>query len=173
MAVKWLKLLVAHIRILSECNFKFRNNKSWRLKAKIGKYFQPNAMWTYIDSRTGRCNKIHWQNIQIALLNFYCVLKNRLDEYSVYFTNSTSYSFIQITGFEECPEFKEICGRIYLIHDGHRFTKHHVQNSRTYWRCSVSWRFKCSARIITQYINGREMSKVSNCKHTHFRQHRD
>lgn len=120
-------------------------------------------------------NAIKHSDEIFKLFHFSCVFtqKNEPNAYSVYFTNAKSYSSFQFIGFDTCAAFEKIFGRVYLIHDGHRFTKHHVQNYRTYWRCSASWRYKCTARIISQCINGQEMSKVSYDKHTHFRQLRD
>lgn len=54
-----------------------------------------------------------------------------------------------------------------LIVNGAKFVKDRTTNETINWRCSNFIRFKCKARAITRFINGREMVKLSRPTHTH------
>lgn len=83
------------------------------------------------------------------------------------FTNTDLPFFIYFTEFNVFPEMETVCGRTYLIHDDHRFSKRFSKNGRTYWRCTVFNRFKCRARVVSKKINGWEMANINCGAHSH------
>lgn len=60
-------------------------------------------------------------------------------------------------------------GRVYLMHEGHRYCKASDYSGKTYWRCFAYSRYGCKARIISRYINGFEMMKMTCSTHSHFK----
>lgn len=71
------------------------------------------------------------------------------------------------TDYATAARLEVLNGRIYLVHDGHKFIRYGSSENTRFWRCQQSFRYECKARILTKLLGGREMMKVQIQSHEH------
>lgn len=85
----------------------------------------------------------------------------------VYYYQKTNQNIVFFIDFTTAAKLRVENGRICLVHDGFKFIRYGRNENTRYWRCKLSFKYQCKARLLTRRMNGCEMLKIQNDQHDH------
>lgn len=98
---------------------------------------------------------------------FGCVLCGVSNHESILFHKTNQ--IVYFTAFRTPARLEVENGRIILVHKDHKFVRYGSNENTRFWRCCLSYKYHCEARVMTKIIRGREMLKIQNDQHEHNR----
>lgn len=63
-------------------------------------------------------------------------------------------------------------GTEHVLYEGNTYTpneKSSISRSSRTWKCSMYYKFKCKARVVTRFIDNKEFLRPPHMEHTHER----